>query len=111
MPQAEDPIPLKTLVAGDSQFDQIVELAEFLRLNFVAAMPEDAGTPEGQALAMTAAEVFSGILFGGLIIGGVVSDQDKRRAADMAARNFRTGVDIGKRRALRIAAEQRGGNA
>lgn len=111
MSQAEDPVPLKTLAAGDAQFDQVVDLAEFLRMNFVVAMPEEAGTPEGQSLAMTAAAVFSGILSGGLIIAGVVSEQDKRRAVDAAARNFRTGIDIGKRRALRIATEQRGGNA
>jgi hypothetical protein len=62
-------------------------------------------------MILTAGALLSGGVFGRLLIAGAASEKDKRRAADACAKNFRTGIDIGKRAALRAGAEHFGGHA
>lgn len=97
---------------GDaSDQNEIFAMCELLRS---AAAPVLAGSidtidPNQIAKMHAAAAVFAGILFGELIVFGLAREQDKRRAADGVAKNFRSGIDIGKKHALRVAEMMAGG--
>lgn len=105
-----EPVELRTTSAGDPQFDQIAAMIEHLQAATAPLIDIEAG-PNQLALLMTACSMFAGTLLGTLIVAGVASDQDKRRITDSMAKNFRTGIDAGKRRALRLAADEFGGRA
>ncbi len=59
---------------------------------------------------MTAAVHFAGGLLGQLIVIGAAKEQDKRRATEAAATNFRAGIEIGRRSALRAVTKHTQGN-
>jgi len=94
---------------GDKKHEETVLWAETFRLAFTAN--SDPNDTDALAEAMTGAILFAGTLFGTSIIAGLADDKDKRRAVEAMARNFRTGIDVGKARALRIATDQFGGTA
>jgi hypothetical protein len=65
----------------------------------------DSINPDAISHAATAAAIMAGTFFGNAIIGGLATDQDKRRAGEAFARNFKVGINIGKRQGERAAAE------
>ena len=91
--------------------EEIFAMCDALREAAIPFIAADAASIDPNRIAMmhAAAAVFSGILFGELIAMGDASDQDKRRAADGVAKNFRIGIDIGKRHTLRVAEMLAGG--
>lgn len=97
--------------AGDPDHTRIAEMCEYLREASAMLLNDDPDRLKAHSLMMTAACTFSGIIFGSLLSAGIAREQDKKRAAEMAASNFRTGIDIGKRRAARILTEQCEGSA
>lgn len=108
--QTEDDGPTyRVAEQGDPMFDRTTALVDVFREALAVVTP----TPDHNDLitAMTAACVFAGTLAGTLIGTGLLRDQDKRRLVKNMEHNFRQGIDIGKRRALNIAAEQFGGTA
>lgn len=104
-----DDLKVRVLEQGDEQFDEMAIAVELYRSIMAAAV--ESPTPNDLSTHMSAAMVFAGTIFGSMIIGGIVRDQDKRRAVESAAHNFREGIEIGKRRALRIMQEEMGGTA
>lgn len=94
---------------GQAGHDETVHLMEMFRAVLATVQPEP-GANE-LSIAMTAACTFAGTMFGTLIVAGVATDQDKRRVTEAMMRNFRSGIDIGKRKALDVAARQFGGSA
>jgi hypothetical protein len=105
-----DEAELRVASFGDPQHTETIELAECIR----AAVAEYLGhssDPNRISVAMTAACMFAGSLLGTLIVSGIARDQDKRRVTESMMRNFRSGIDVGKHKALRIATEQFEGNA
>jgi hypothetical protein len=59
--------------------------------------------------AMAAASIFAGTLLGKLIVAGLVDEKDKRRMTESMAKNYRSGIDIGRKAGLRVAAEMGAG--
>jgi len=104
--EQEEPIELLIARPGDADHVRIAEMCEYLREASAMLLDADPDRLKAHSLMMTAACTFSGIIFGTLLSAGIAREQDKKRAADMAATNFRTGIDIGKRRAARILTEQ-----
>ncbi|WP_314716624.1 hypothetical protein [Sphingobium yanoikuyae] len=95
---------LQTIEAGAAEFERIIGYCELFRSALINAGVDFEDLQE-HALIMTAASTFAGTMFGHMIAGGIVRDQDKRRAVDMMSRNFRNGIDVGKSRAVRHLAE------
>ncbi|MHA3791473.1 hypothetical protein [Sphingomonas sp. YL-JM2C] len=106
-----DQKPLIRAEDGGALHVEIVKMVQFLH---EASRPLFEGASDvigDRSKLMSAAATFAGAIFGELIIAGVVTDQDKRRGAEVMARNFRSGIDAGKRMALRVATEKFGGHA
>ena len=102
--------PLRTLAGDTPQAAEIMAIVELWRAAFSKSETmAGRGTPEGInpdaiSFAASAAAIMAGTFFGNAIIAGLATDQDKRRASEAFARNFKTGIEIGKRQGLRIAA-------
>lgn len=92
---------------GSVEHNQVVAISQVFQQALSEAL-EGRTDPHELALAMTAASMFAGTIAGTLISVGLLTDKDKRRVTEMMARNFRSGIDVGKRRAMRIAEEQFG---
>lgn len=106
-----DGIATRILGTDDPMYALAIDMIEAMR---AATTPyvELAGDPrDGLSALMTAANMFAGAQFGTLLVLGAVNQQDTRRAAEAASRNFREGVKIGTRRATRVAREGCGGTA
>jgi len=103
-------VPLRTLAGDTPQAAEIIAIVELWRAAFAKSETmAGRGTPEGVSpdaisFAASAAAVLAGTYFGNAIIAGLATDQDKRRASEAFARNFKTGIEIGKRQGLRVAA-------
>lgn len=104
-------VPLKAIPASDPRHVELAERARMFEL-FALPMIKEAADPYAEMSAlMTAAMVFAGTTFGKLIVAGLATEGDKRRTVEAAAANFRTGIDIGKRAALRAVVEHCEGEA
>lgn len=94
-------VPLREIRGSDPRHAELAERAQAFEL---IALPMIKNAPDPYAemsMLMTAAMVFAGTTFGKLIVAGVATDGDKRRTVEAMAKNFRTGIDIGKRAAMR----------
>jgi hypothetical protein len=103
---ADQDIQLRMTQQGDPEFAEVVMFAEAIRAALAPLIMDD---PNRVAKAMTAACMFAGTMFGTLIVMGLATDQDTKRTADSMRANFRSGIDVGKKRALRLEAEMFGG--
>lgn len=100
-----DEIKIKLLDAGSADHDSIIQMVEIYRMATVANMAGEGTDPNELARAMVAAVIYAGSIFGALIVAGFATDQDKRRACDSMVRNFRSGIEVGKIKATRLAKE------
>jgi len=110
-----DDIPLKTYAGTSPEAHEIMALvnmwlavwgkAQQIAVHEAGGADRVSLDPEALSHAMTAAAIMAGTFCGQAIGCGLMKEQDKRRATDIAARNFRSGIDIGKRQTARIAAE------
>lgn len=101
--------PQLRVFQGDTpQAEEIMEIANLWRAVFAQAEAlAGRGTPETidvdrMSIAMTAAAIMSGTFFGNLLAGGLANEQDKRRVTESFTRNFRSGIDIGRRQGERV---------
>ncbi|WP_380930870.1 hypothetical protein [Sphingomonas arantia] len=101
---------LREISGGDVEHVQVLALMERMR-DAMAGSDMDMTDPDVLSAVMTATALLGGEVFGSLIIAGHATDQDKRRAVASVERNYRTGIEVGKRRALRLLTERHGGNA
>ena len=103
--------PLRTFAGDTPEAAEIMTLVEVWRRAFAQSETiAGRGTPESinpnaVSYAATAAAIMAGTYFGNAIIGGLATDQDKRHATEAFVRNFKSGIEIGKRQGLRAAAE------
>jgi len=104
---AEEYAPVRLRVArpGDPQFDEMFGFAEMVRATLAPHCGQDA---EKMVSAMTACVMVAGSMFGMMIVGGFFKDQDRRRATESMATNFRQGIDVGKQHAFRAFAGAQG---
>lgn len=84
---------------GDPHFDRAIQFVEAFRGAIADMLFDDA---QDLAIAQSAACLFAGMIFGTMIVGGMVEERDKRRAGEVALNAFREGIKVGKRRAMRI---------
>jgi hypothetical protein len=106
-------LALRELDPGTLDHDAVITLTNIFKqacTDFVATQPVDR-FPQAMSICMTAAATFSGTICGQLIATGIMRDQDQRRAADSATRNFREGVKVGKAFVARVATENPQGTA
>lgn len=106
-----DPEVLQYIGGDDPRHREIVDLVLALERAAREHLADRPDKLEVAAMILTAGAVLSGGMFGRLLIVGAAKEQDKRRAAEACAKNFRSGIDIGKRAALRVGAEHFGGHA
>ena len=103
---------LRVAEPGSPEQATVIDMVEFIRAATVPLLePIDDDWPNRSALLMTALSMFAGALLGALIVADVAKDQDKKRITDSMAKNFRAGIDVGKRRAARVLADEYGGSA
>lgn len=102
---------MRMRIGGQADQDEIREMCDLLRAAAAPILAPDADSIDPNQIAKmhAAAAVFSGILFGQLIAMGAATDGDKRRAAEGAATNFRTGIELGKRHVMYVAELLAGG--
>lgn len=62
--------------------------------------------PNESGKLMCALAMFAGSICGELIGVGLVPDAQKKKLTDSMARNFRSGIDAGKRKVARVAAQE-----
>lgn len=67
---------------------------------------EGEADPNASGKLMCALSMFAGSICGELIGVGLVPEQQKRKIAESMSRNFRSGIDAGKRKVARVAAEE-----
>lgn len=96
---------------GDPEFETIIGMVEHLRASTVDLILGAPDPIHAHAQLMTACAMYAGTLFGTLLVAGNAKEQDKRRAAETVTRNFRTGIDVGRRRGMRVAASDVAGHA
>ena len=103
--------PELRLLKGDTQqAEEIMEIVNLWRAVFAQAeMIAGRGTaeaidPNRMSAAMTAAAIMAGGFLGNMIVAGLATEQDKRRVTESFTRNFRSGIEIGRRQGLRVAA-------
>jgi len=111
MTGASNPEVLRQIAGDDPRHQKIVDLVIELERAAREHLADEPDRLEAASMILTAGAVLSGGMFGRLLIAGAATEKDKRRAAEAAAMNFRTGIDIGKRAALRVGAEFFGGHA
>jgi hypothetical protein len=104
-------LEMRVAAAGDAQHARLVAMVEMFSAALAAFVGENDGDPNELGLAIAAASMFAGTLFGSLIVAGIAKDRDTRRVAKGVDRNFRTGIDVGKERALRVITENYEGSA
>lgn len=86
----------------------VVHLCEMFRMAVAATCPDEDAAPKFNSIAMTAACMFAGSLFGTMLYAGLARPQDKRRVTEAMMRNFRSGIDVGLRRGARVEKEMGG---
>lgn len=106
---SDDQINVHEVEHGSPLMADIQARVEYLRR--VIAPTIDPDSPASLSAAQTATAIYCGAMFGHMIIAGLARDADKRRATETFAKNFREGIEIGKRHALRVATSEFGGNA
>lgn len=91
---------LQTVVrqAGEAQSQRAVALVNLYQSTTRMAVPDP--DPDSLSEAMTAAAIFAGTIFGQLLVAGLVNEGDKRRAGEAMLKNFRAGIDLGRRKAM-----------
>jgi ABC-type methionine transport system ATPase subunit len=99
---------IRPIAANSSEHAKIAAICMHLEQVTAPLIAEAADQVELTSQMITAACTFAGTLFGKLIIAGVATDQDKRKATEVAAKNFRSGIEIGKKAAMRVACEEFG---
>lgn len=110
-----DDIPLISVAGNTPEAAEMMDLVGLWLHVFGQFEREKTGAPEispqRYSMAMTGAAVMSGIMFGQSIVLGLATTQDRRRAVETFAKNFRTGIDIGIRQGTRIMRETASGQA
>lgn len=98
--------------AGIAEKDELFAMCDALREAAIPFVARDLASVDPNRIAMmtAAAGIFSGILFGELIAMGVAQDRDRKRVIDSLGKNFKSGVDIGKKHAFRVAEMLAGGS-
>lgn len=102
---------LRIATAGDDEFAQIIAMVEVIHKATAPLISESLNARQAHGYLMVAAAMFAGSICGSMIVLGDVRDQDKKRMTDSMARNFREGIDVGKRRTARILTETVEGRA
>ncbi|MBB5684319.1 hypothetical protein [Sphingobium boeckii] len=102
---------LKSAGSGSAEHLEMIELVEVIRQATMHVIRDVDDPAMKSSILMAAAATFAGTIMGHMIVAGLLHDQDKKRVTDAMARNFRTGIDVGKRRAMRVACDEFGGNA
>jgi hypothetical protein len=106
-----EPEVLQSITGDDPRHQSIVDLVIALEKAAWAHLANRPDRLEAAAMILTAGAVLSGSMFGRMLIAGAAGEKDKRRAADACAKNFRSGIGVGKQAALRVGAEKFGGHA
>jgi hypothetical protein len=106
----DSPEVMRAITDEDPTHQQIASLVIELERHAYAVLA-DADPLHATSVILTAGAVLSGSMFGRLLMTGAADQKDKRRAAEAAARNFRTGIDIGKRAATRVLSTNVAGHA
>jgi hypothetical protein len=102
----EKDVPILSIENSDPLHDQIIAVVEFIRVTTFKGIIEPSENQLGaRSMLMTAAEMFAGMIFGELMVAGFVSGKDRKRALEMARKNFNEGIKVVEARAKRIAAE------
>lgn len=102
---------LREIRGDDPRHAALAERTQIFEM-FALPMIKNAPDPlEEMSMLITAAMVFAGMTFGKLIVAGAAAEGDKRRTVEAAAKNFRTGIDIGKRAATRAGVSDCEGSA
>lgn len=104
-----DEMRLREVVGTAPEASEAMRMADAMRDALVALVPADEWDAEKIGMAMTAAAVFGGMLFGQLIAIGAAHPGDRRRAGEGFLKNFRTGTDLGQRNALAVMLRDAGG--
>lgn len=91
--------------------EETIEIVQFLQLATLRFLG-DGTDPTRISLLASAAAMFAGTQLGTLIVAGLLPEQHKKRSVDMMAKNIREGIEVGRRRAMRVMhREMGGGNA
>jgi len=106
-----DGIQTRALDAGEPLHDLVMVMMETMRATTASLVMSVDDPRDGLSALMTAANMFAGSQFGALLVVGAVTQQDTKRAADAASRNFREGVKVGLRHATRVARQTSEGTA
>ncbi len=107
----DSPEVFREISGADPRHDRIADLCVEMERAAYAFLADYPDKLEAASFILTAGAVVSGSMFGRLVIAGAATDQDRRRAAEGCARNFRSGIDVGKRAALRALTDEIGGTA
>ena len=106
---SEEPLKFSEAVEGDGRQEAVMHLVALMHS---VAGPASFGLfpdpRDGIAVLVTAANMYAGAQFGTLMLMGEVTQQDTKRAADMAARNFREGIKVGLAHGRRVETEMHG---
>ncbi|WP_047168882.1 hypothetical protein [Rhizorhabdus histidinilytica] len=94
-------MPLATIRTSDPRHRELWDIVIFLDAATKPLLKDASDPAQAMSMLMTAAAHFAGGILGKLIVAGVASDRDKRRAVEAMAANFRAGIDVGKRAAMR----------
>lgn len=104
----DNPEVLREIRGDDPLHEKIADLVIHLHREAVKHLAAEPDRLAAASMILTAGAVLSGGMFGRLLVVGAATEKDKRRAAEAAAKNFRSGIDIGKRAALRVEADMFG---
>lgn len=107
----EGELKSRVLAEVDPMYQLVIDMVEAMRAATAPLTAQAEDPRDAMSAIMTAASMFAGAQFGTLLLLGEVRQQDIRRAAEAAARNFREGVKVGTNRAARVAAQEVGGHA
>jgi hypothetical protein len=102
-----DEINVLNAMDDPSQREAIEQIIMLMRIGVAPLLNRNQDhLPMLQSFQVTAAALFAGITLGHMIALGVAKDQDKRRAGQAVLKNFRNGIELGKREARKAILEQ-----
>lgn len=99
-----DEVELRVAASGSEDWALVAEMAEYMRMAITPLMERVEDPRHFLALAMTAGVMFGGTHYGMLIAMGDMPDNKRqlRKSLEMVSRNFKSGIDVGIRKATRL---------
>ena len=103
-----DDVEFRVASSESENWALVAEMAEHMRMAISPLIDRVEDPRHFLALAMTAGVVFGGTHYGMLVAMGDMPDNQRqlRESLEMVSRNFKSGIDIGVRKATRVRDQQ-----